>query len=255
MESLCDLLFEVSNEDRLRILKKLGETPLKITNLSRELDLTNQECSRHVSRLEDVGLTRRDADGFHRLSFYGELFLRMVPGLEFVSTHRDYFGSHTLEMIPQEFVSRIGELSGSAFIDDVMVVFHNVERMILGAEEYVWRLTDRYMMTALDELEVAVEKGVEVRLLEPKDIVYPPGWDGPGPVITEATVKGVFVNQLLERADVFIAMSEKEVAGISFPRGDGRFDYFGFHADDERSLRWCRDLFLYYWDKSERRPQ
>ena len=253
MESLCDLLFEVSNEDRLRILQKLVEMPLKITNLSRELDLTNQECSRHVSRLEEVGLTRRDAEGFHRLSFYGELVLRMVPGLEFVSSHWDYFGSHTLETIPQAFVSRIGELAGSNFVDDVMVVFHNIEKMFLEAEEYIWRLTDRYMMTALDELEAAVEKGVEVRLLEPKDIVYPPAWDGPGPVISEATAKGQFINQLLERADVFIAMSEKEVACVSFPRGDGRFDYFGFHAIDERSHRWCRELFLYYWERSERR--
>jgi predicted transcriptional regulator len=134
-----------------------------------------------------------------------------------------------------------------------MVVFHNIEKMFLEAEEYIWRLTDRYMMTALDELETAVKKGVEVRLLESKDIVYPPAWDGPGPVISEATAKGQFINQLLERADVFIAMSEKEVACVSFPRGDGRFDYFGFHATDERSHRWCRDLFLYYWERSERR--
>jgi len=255
LERLGDLLFEVSNEDRLRILNKLDEKPLKITNLSRELDLTNQECSRHVTRLGDVGLTMKDADGFHRLTFYGELVLRMVPGLAFVSEHGDYFRSHSLEMIPQEFVTRIGELKGSSYVDDVMVVFHNVERIILDAEEYVWRLTDRYLMTALDELEEAVKKGVEVRLLEPRDIVFPPGWNGAGPVIEEATTRGQFLNRLLERTDVFIAMSEKEVAGISFPLRGGRFDYFGFHANDERSHRWCKELFQHYWERSESRQQ
>jgi hypothetical protein len=37
MENLCDLLFEVSNEDRLMILTRLGEGPMNVTGLSREL--------------------------------------------------------------------------------------------------------------------------------------------------------------------------------------------------------------------------
>ena len=42
MERLCDLLFEVSNEDRLRILIRLGEGPMNVTGLSRELGITTR---------------------------------------------------------------------------------------------------------------------------------------------------------------------------------------------------------------------
>jgi hypothetical protein len=40
LENLCDLLFEVSNEDRLRILLQLDEEALNVTRLSRGLGLT-----------------------------------------------------------------------------------------------------------------------------------------------------------------------------------------------------------------------
>lgn len=251
MQRLCDLLFEISNEDRLSILRRLVEEPMKVTGLSRELGFTNQECSRHISRLSEVDLTLKGADGSYNLSPFGELVLRMLPSLEFITGHREYFISHPLSSFPQVFVSRMGELMGSTLVDDVMVVFHNVEKVINEAEEYVWRITDRYLITALDELSAAVDRGVKVRLLEPKDIVYPPNWEGPGPIIDEARVKGHFTRRVLEKVHVFIAMSEKEVAGISFPLEDGRFDYHGFTAIDENSYNWCRDVFEYYWERSE----
>jgi len=57
MESLCDLLFEMSNEDRLGLLRRLEEGALNITGLSRTLGIANQEVSRHAARLAEVGFT------------------------------------------------------------------------------------------------------------------------------------------------------------------------------------------------------
>ena len=71
MESLCDLLFEVSNEDRLRILLQLEEGGINVTNLSRKLGISTQEVSRHISRLSEVGLTTKDPAGVHRMTSFG----------------------------------------------------------------------------------------------------------------------------------------------------------------------------------------
>ena len=60
MEHLCDLLFEVSNEDRLGILYRLEEEAMNITGLARALGITTQEASRHSSRLVDMGLTMKE---------------------------------------------------------------------------------------------------------------------------------------------------------------------------------------------------
>lgn len=89
MERLCDLYFELSNEDRVRILHVLRENPLNITNLAKELDVTTQEVSRHVSRLTEAGLTERNSEGMFDLTPYGGLTLRQIKGLELTSRYRD----------------------------------------------------------------------------------------------------------------------------------------------------------------------
>ncbi len=58
MENLCDLLFEVSNEDRLRILLRLDEDAMNVTRLSRGLGLITQEFNRNLARLGGVGPAR-----------------------------------------------------------------------------------------------------------------------------------------------------------------------------------------------------
>ncbi len=45
-------------------------------------------------------------------------------------------------------------------------------------------------------------------------------------------------------------MSEKEVAYISFPTINGRFDYLGFTSKDEGAHHWCNDVFLFYWEEA-----
>ena len=46
-------------------------------------------------------------------------------------------------------------------------------------------------------------------------------------------------------------MSEKELALLSFPKRDNRFDFYGYSSTDEDTLRWCRELFGYYWEKEK----
>ncbi len=254
MERLCDLLFELSNEDRMRILQRLREEASNVTNLSRALGTSNQEISRHVSRLVEAGVAQRDADGLYRLTPFGELILTQMRGLEFSTRHREYFRTHLLADLPPAFLLRLGELERSEFVDDVMVALYNVERVIEEAEEYVWRLTDRYDMMALSKLEEATGRGVEFRLMQSRGFEFPPDWPGEGIILSEARLEGVFKLKISDLANVFIAMSEKEVAALAFPKLDGRFDYLGFASRDGRAHRWCHELYRYYWDRAQLHP-
>ncbi len=248
MEDLCDILFEVSNEDRLRILKALREEPRNLTALARGLGLSTQEASRHAARLSSVGLAAKDPEGLYALTPYGCLTLDQLRGIEFTSRCRDYFNAHTAEDLPPEYGARLGELSCATPVEDVMVVIHNIEKMIREAEEYIYRLTDRYLMMALPLLEEAVDRGVEFRLMRTRDFEFPPDWPGEGVILREARLRGQFQVRASDSALIFIAMSEKEVGALSFPSAKGRFDYLGFTASDEESHRWCLDLYLHYWD-------
>ncbi|MEE8354960.1 MAG: winged helix-turn-helix domain-containing protein [Candidatus Bathyarchaeia archaeon] len=78
VERLCDLLFEVFNEVRLTLLQHMEAGPSNISRLSKELDISNQECSRHVSRLVDAELAERDGEGHYGLTEYGGLFMKQL---------------------------------------------------------------------------------------------------------------------------------------------------------------------------------
>ncbi len=243
MERLFNLLFELSNEDRLGILLKLQERAMRLSHLSEELSLTVQETSRHLSRLSDAMLIVKGVDGLYRPTPYGEHAVRLIPGFEFLSKHREYLATHTTFHLPDEFVKRIGDLVNCTFTDDVMVAFHMVENLIQEAQEYIWILSDQILMSTLPFLEKAIRRGAMFRLMLPEDLTPPPGFK-PIP-----TIPNVIERKTLKEVDVIITMSEKE-ARVAFPTTE-RMDHIGFGSTDESSHRWCKDLFLYYWGKAK----
>lgn len=262
MESLYNLLFELSNEDRLGILRRLDEEVMNVTNISGALGLTTQESSRHLSRLREVGLTRKDVDGSHRLTPYGELALKQLKGLEFMSEHRDYFVSHTLARVPREFVYRMGELAESSYMDDISAAFYSVEKAIREAEEYVLSITDQYLLNTNFLIAEACERGVKVKNIEEKSWVPSPeimrayrAEDAIYQAVLRARSTGLLKESVLEGLDVYLFMSEKTVAIVGFPLPDRRFDYLGFMSEDERSHKWCKDLFQHYWERTQPRAR
>ena len=256
LERLCNLLFEVSNEDRLRMLLRLEEKALRVTDISRELDLSIQESSRHVSRLSEVGLARKDVEGFYSLTNFGELILRHLQEIEFTSKHQEYFTDRTLARLPPELTKRMGDLAGGTYMHNVMGFLHSIENMIEESEERVWLLVDQYPVSALALIGEALDRGVEFRCLEPYEVVSGPIFSFLKPEeiqgLRRARTTPLVEQKTMKSVDVFLFLSEKMCA-LAFPNSKGEFDYRGFIAKDERSLKWCGDLFRHYWETAEPR--
>jgi len=253
LERFHDLMFEVSNEDRVSILRELRKERSTYSDMSRKLDITTQEVSRHLSRLTENGLTTRRTDGLLELTSYGELVLRQLNAVEFTSKHREYFVSHVLNDLPDKFVSRMGELRECTLNLDVMVSIHRVQKILQDAEDYVWNLNLPYIASAFPYIKNIFERGVEGRFLHGKELQLPDEMRGERErVFSDDQVRslkatGLYKERLVE-AGLIIYMSEKEVALLCFPEADGRFDYMGFTTTDPDALEWCRDVFLHYWE-------
>jgi len=240
LESLCSLMFQLSSEDRLRIMLKLAEEPFRLTKLASELGVSAQEAHRHVSRLLEAGLVTKDLSGSLRLTPYGRHVLTLLSGLRFLSDHSDYFADHTLSSIPEEFVLRIGELEGSEFTRDVMLAFRAAELTVETAERFIWIMSNQILVSTLDYLEEAVARGVEFRVILPEDVRPPPGFR---PIPKEL---GRVERRSLSKVGVVLVVSEKS-GQVAFPRVDGSFDYAGFRTTSPSGLKWCSDLFSHYW--------
>jgi len=253
LERFYDLLFEISNDYRHRVLLLLKEKPMRITDLSRQLHLTTQEISRHVSRLGKVGLTYKDIDGFYNLSPYGKSILIILEEFLFLSRNSKYFITHSIDHLERDYVKRIGELSSSVYNDNVMNFLHFIENLIDEAEEYVWLQVDQFPLTVLRSIVESLKRGVQFKIIENKGMVLGPRMNMESIEKIQAVARTrsmpLTEQRMLDETDFFMFLSEGGCA-IAFPTSEGIFDYRGFTANDERSLRWCRDIFQFNWDRS-----
>lgn len=252
MDNVCNLLFELSSTDRIGILLLLKKTPLKLSHIADKLNFTVQETSRNITRLSDAKLIAKDVEGSFHLTSFGEEALSLLSGFRFLSKNRDYFLGHTVAALPRQFELSLGMLEGSEAVNDVMVAFRNVEEMIGRAQQYVWIVTNQILVSTLPYLTEALERGAEFKLIMPKD--YNPTQSTrqimSNPVFTKAIRANKMDLRLLERVDVFLCLSEKEVAALGFPTMEGKLDYNCFKTAKEPATQWAKTLFEYYWSKA-----
>ncbi len=258
MEALCNLLFELSNEDRLGILLELEKGPRNLTQTAKNLDFTAQGTSRNVARLMQISLVERNLDGDYVLTPLGENALRLLAPFEFLSRERDYFLNHSTKWLPPSFVSRLGELRESERHSELLDVVADISRERRASKEYEWFISPGRMSSprdAYDSIE-QLKRGVKLRIIEP--MYYTP----PDNVMRETPRehleffedqwrKGNIQARHLDEVRVRMYMTESEVAILALPKREGEVDVLGFHSRDPVFHGWCRDLYEYYWGQAK----
>ena len=233
------LLFELSHPWRLKVLLLIAEEGERHSYISKKLKISPQETTRHLTRLQDAKLIEKDVQGFFRLTNYGKAVLTLLPGFEFLAEIGEDLMTHTLD-IPKEFVERIGELKSFERTEGVMTLFRRIELSIADAEKYMWYLSPEILMSAVPIFRKNLERGLEFRLILPKNAIYPPEFE---PKLREHV-------KFLDEIKISIGMTEKSV-GFCLPARGGKIDFStSFGSRDEEFHKWCEDLFLYYWEKA-----
>jgi len=240
MEALYDLLFELSNEDRLKILLDLEKGPKNLTRIAKDLDFTAQGTSRNVARLVETSIIRRNPDGEYELTPYGSVSLRLLSSYDFVSRNRQYFIGHDVSVLPYEFINRLGELSACSFQEDVITNYAMAGEIMKQAEEYVYGMGGQFRVDAASIVDEKVKLGVKFRSIIPETIVPLPGY---------RQAAGV-ERRTLPSVKIRVIMTEKE-AFVGFPTLEGKIDFTSFVSKDAKFRKWCLDLFNYYWDQGK----
>jgi predicted transcriptional regulator len=234
-EGIEKLFFELASESRISILRKLNEKSWKMNSLARKLDLTTTETFRQLQRLKEASLVEKQPDGAYAITPYGRFVLQLSSSLEFVFKHKQYFLTHDVGQIPQQFVSRIGELSQTKLIMGMIESTTKSSTLIGEAKQFMWGISPEPLPSSFDEVTKQIPKGVEYRILSPQPPVRMPNLE----------------NRTLSDVPVIMAITEKE-ATLSFRFLGGRVDYACFFGNDPLFLTWIKDLFLYYWDRGKR---
>jgi predicted transcriptional regulator len=240
MEALCDLLFEFSNEERLKILFELEKGPKNLTRIAKDLDFTSQGTSRNIARLVETSIIRRNPDGEYELTQYGSVSLRLLSSYEFLSRNRQYFLSHDASVLPYQFINRLGELNVSSFQGDFITNYVLEGEMAKQAEIYVYSMGDQFNVHSPPIIADKLKLGVKFRSIFPETVVPPPGF---------RPAAGV-ERRLLPKVQVGIMMTEKK-AMFGLPTLDGKMDGENLVSEDPKFRKWCLDLFNYYWDQGK----
>jgi len=249
VEDLTDLFLELAHGDRLRALFLIEKERLKLTGISETLNLSMPETSRHLSRLRDAKLIRKDVDGFYYLTPYGRITLHLLHGYSFNHKNRDYFQDHEPSLLPSEFIARIGELEEHKSGEGVMQILHLAVVVMEEAKKYVWILADQVMTSIIPMIREGYVKGVRFRVLLPKQLTLPSGFQ-----LTEPSPTSPIEIRWLREVRVCIVMNET-LAGLCLPNSAGKIDYsIGFAGRDLKFHKWCRDVFMHYWRRGKESP-
>jgi predicted transcriptional regulator len=160
---------------------------------------------------------------------------------EFLFKYRDYFNTHSVEGLSKGLLAKLGVLSESKYIDDTLIALQVVKRIIDEAEEFLYRLSDQFLMVLLDPIVAATQRGVNYSFIYSSEIKVPP--DATQTVrLRDAKNNGNFFSYTHDNVRGFIVMSEKEVM-LAFAQLNGNYDYQGFNSSNKEVLAWCMELF------------
>ena len=257
MEHLAELLFIIASIDRLTLLSEIAIEKRRLSQLSAKLPATPQETSKHLMRLRYAKLIEKDSDGFFGLTAFGKIILNLLPSIKFLTQNREYFLSHDISSLPQEFIERIGELQEGEYGEKVGSILAYTQHVVQDAEEYIWLMADHPLggeghITESGKLESST---VTWRIILPADSSI----DWPDLRRTVGSHKGRIEYRLIEDAKNIkagIALNEK-IAGLTFPDIMGKKLDFnsGFRSNDPIFRKWSQDLFEFHWNKAEKKVQ
>ena len=248
-EKIAELLFEFSNPSRLDILMLIKEKSIKPSQLARSADQTIQETSRHLQRLTKALLVERDSNGAYSLTPFGKQMLALIPEIHFLAINSEYFATHDLSCIPPQFRYGLGLIREYNTASHVMEAFQQSEDLIRNSEEIIWIHSDQILASTLPLIEEAVQRGVEFRVILPKELGSQGPQLEPYPNIVRNR-NSLTHDRFIESVQLVIVMSEKK-ALLAFPTKDGCPDYLGFALSNDAGLKWCKELFLHFWNQSE----
>jgi predicted transcriptional regulator len=241
--NVSKVLFELSSNRRANILFKIQKQNLKMQQISKSLDMTVTETFRHLQRLSDSKLVEKQVDGTYAITSLGCLATDFLTGFNFLLDNTDYFLAHDVYCLPYEFVNRLGELSEAEFCKEAMSGFNRVRKMIFEAKGCIWTMAEQVDTSHIEPTKEKVGNGLDFKFIMQQDIAKK--------FANAKDNKLLIGSRYIDQVPVTLVINENE-ATVVFRRNDGTMDYMGLFGTDEKFCKWCKDLFMHYWNKAER---
>ena len=237
-----ELMFELSHPGRLEALRILSQKPHRLTDISKALNLTTAEISRHLGRLSKARLITKHGDGRYSLTPFGGIILQELDNLRFVTKHNRYFSTHDFSVIPED-LRWLNAISNCELVEGTLEIMSIVEDLTKNAKKHVRIISDQPMRSIVSKTVQKAKKGVDFKIIYPEDVKVPNDY---------RLKNGTPIEVRLMDEVRFSMKSNEKIAGIVLPDLDGKIDYeFALVRNKPQFVRWSELLFDYFWQRAE----
>ncbi len=230
---------EFANPIRIEILQQLNYASFSFTSLSKKLNISNSEVSRHLNRLIEQRLVQKER-GSKKLSLtsFGELMITAFAPLDFILHHAEYFQEHGLFNLPTSFIRDLDQLSDSELIQGTGNVMLKLQEITEALKEEVWVMTDQAFPFGKQMMDTRYIVSPEMAKYRPHIKDY-----------NRSTVARV-----LPHISTAVLIADGETGVLFFPDNHGNPEFSqGFYVKKENKLglEYILRLWDHYWEKGE----
>jgi len=243
---------ELASEQRLAILDNLRKNESKLSALAKLLGSSPPEVFRNLQRLEKSSLIEKKKNGKYDLATYGHALFTVLPSLEFIFTHDEYFQEHNFGDLPHKFIQRIGALANSELVSGFTSVTETWREIFSNAEEYVYGLLVEEPLGLIEPITKKAKKGIKVHSIFSDLTIIPKNREK---LLKELGVEKLIKDEIIQRKiknniKVAVILNEKE-GGVMFSTIKGKPDIsMMFYDNSDLFHEWCLDYFRYCWNNS-----
>ena len=253
-QKVAEILFELSNEQRLLILSKIfGNNTVNLSTLSKLLNIPVQEAHRNLNRLSEAELIQRNSSGDFYITSFGKIILVHLFSLNFISKNKLYIKEHKIENIPLNFLQSIGILSFSSFLKNPVSVYENIKIICKESEEYIYCAIPMIQSYMIDLFYPKIQNNnIRFRYVLPHQAAVPKSMhnENKHEFFHDLISKGIIQRKMTKEINTAIILSEKK-ALVMFSDGKGNMDMnSAFFSENNIFHEWCEDYFEFIWKHS-----
>lgn len=235
------LLWELSSENRLSIIRMLERSPKGLTELSNDLDLPSMETKKQLDNMIMLDIIENEIGEEYRITSVGWAALELIKALEHVTARSDYYKRHDLRSLPTGLIRQIDHLDGTEILANSEQGGDVIVKRQGRVNRFCWVYADFIPPFLVPILSNMLDRSVSINIVSSNES------------IREVRAKLIgHKNQQIEyratkKATAFLLVND-DFAILGLPRVFGGIDLnMPIMGDLPQFRSWCESLFHVFW--------
>ena len=253
-----EIFSSLANSQRLAILYIISENKKTLSSIAKELKITTQETHRNLNKLMNSNIIEKDFKGYFSLTVFGDMIIKNISAINFLSKHKRFFSEHNFYNIPIKFIQRIGALEKSDFLSGFVAVIEYIKRMYQNCEKYIYSILPQVPLDLIHTaIPIVKERGLKFKHILPIDALIPKKSEEflENEGYSKLLHKGIIERRMVTKTNLGIVLTEHQ-ALVMFPLSKGLVDMnFIFcnnvSVDNGLFHEWCLDYFIEIWNNAK----